>query len=142
MDNTNTRLKKFIEKYHIETRIVNGNECLVMYKAVRWDFGSWYYRDRPEYDMGAYKPGTVVKCNKYDRSTHMDCGEGLHVGSLRFANSFRRAFCDPVNRMRIVEVLVYPRDVVCVPSASLIMRNEGKVRCKKLIVLRTIPRKR
>jgi hypothetical protein len=53
-------LAEFIQMYGIETRQVDGCGCLVMYKAVRMDFGSWYNRRYPQKDAGAYRLGTAV----------------------------------------------------------------------------------
>lgn len=136
-------LAEFIQIHGIETRQVDGCGCLVMYKAVRMDFGSWYNRRYPQKDAGAYRLGTTVACRKWTADRNMDCGLGLHVGSLRFANAFRRLMGDPdCRRMRIVEVLVRFKDVVCVPRMALLDRSEGKIRCKRLVVLRTIARTR
>jgi hypothetical protein len=85
-------LAEFIAKCHIKTRIVNHEEYLVMYKAVRPDFGSWYRRTltpRPK-DVGAYKPGTTVDCRTWSSNRRNDCGKGLHVGTWAFAKRFIR----------------------------------------------------
>lgn len=136
-------LAEFIQMHGIETRQVNGCGYLVMYKAVRMDFGSWYNRCFPKKDKGAYSPGTTVRCRKWTSNRNMDCGLGLHVGSLRFARVFRRLMGDHhCMRMRIVEVLVHHEDVVCVPRIALLDSSDGKIRCRQLTVLRTIARKR
>jgi len=36
-------LTEFITKYNIKTRIIDSEKYLVMYKAVRLDFGSWFH---------------------------------------------------------------------------------------------------
>lgn len=75
-------LAEFVAKRHIKTRIVDHEEYLVMYKAVRSDFGSWYRRQRTRRpkDVGAYKPGTTVDCRTWSSNRRNDCGKGLHVG--------------------------------------------------------------
>jgi len=120
-------LRDFVHNNSIKTVRYDDEDYFVMYKAVRKDFGSWHVGSSSK---GAYRPGTLVECSVFDTSRYKDCGKGLHVSTLRFASQFagKRA---PL----IVEILVRPRDIVCVPFAG------GKVRCRRLIVSRLIGRK-
>ena len=121
-------LKTFIRDHEIETRIINGKLHLIMYKAVRKDYGSWWNKDLyKKIDVGAYKPKTEVVCQRLNKDRNEDCGEGLHVGTKQFAFDFwTRYFI----LSHIVEVLVDAEDVV-VPKDT-----DGKIRCKRLVVLR------
>lgn len=128
-------LATFIKQNSIETRNINGHKHLVLYKAVRMDFGSWWLRfnghDAGGKDKGAYAPGMTVKCRKWSSDRNYDCGRGLHVATYFRACHFAR-----YERMRIIEVLVKPSDVVCVPYFT-----NGKIRCKRLKVVRTVSRR-
>lgn len=130
-------LAEFIAKCHIKTRIVDHEEYLVMYKAVRPDFGSWYRRTLTSQskDGGAYKPGTTVDCRTWSSNRRNECGKGLHVGTRAFVKRFIREICHYIQRMVLIEVLVRPEDVVCVPLV-----HKGKIRCKRLVVVKTVSR--
>jgi hypothetical protein len=126
-------LNDFVTDNNIEIRVVRGRTYLVLYKAVRLNFLPWYniFDDstltKRMYRLQPYKPGTVVKCRKYSTNRFDDCGPGLHVATWSWACVFRKR-----HNLRLVQVLVRPKDVVCVPNGV-----EGKIRCKKLWVTRT-----
>jgi hypothetical protein len=126
-----TGLKEFIVKNNIEIRKIGRLKFLVLYKAVRQDFGSWwwYIMKVPKDDTDAYRPGTTVKCREWSIDRNDDCGPGLHIGTWEYAYWFGI-------EMRIVEVLVRPKDVVCVPKP--ITKPTNKIRCNCLRVTREI----
>ena len=121
---------------------------LVLYKAVMWNFGSWWrasragaaYRPswwRASRDAGAYRPGTTVICRRCCHDILENCGEGLHVGTLFGAQNFGANH----ECAHIVKVLVDPADVVCVPDRALlshfpppIFAQDQKIRCRRLLV--------
>jgi hypothetical protein len=119
-------LQHFITTYKIKTRIINGKNYLVLYKRVRKNFGSlWHARSIGIHDVGAYRPGTIVKCTSWNVNRSEDCGKGLHVASFGFALLYNQF-------VPMIEVLVKPEDVVCVPHYC------GKIRCKQLRVARVV----
>jgi hypothetical protein len=144
----NKRLQKFVDEHSIERR--HGG--LVFYKAVTKDYGPWctaHLSSVPDElakkhgsgeaarrnCKGAYEVGMVVKCDDYDTDVEESCAAGLHVGT----NACARSFHNPTDR--IIECLVMPEDIVCVPNTALDIHSwtEGhKVRCKKLQVLKDI----
>jgi hypothetical protein len=104
---------------------------LILYKAVRSDLGSWWYRDwyascgRPwQRRGGIYRPGALVTCRRFSRDPFFSCSAGLHVATLAFARLF-----EPQEAPVIIRVLVDPEDVVCVPHDA-----QGKIRVKRLYV--------
>ena len=118
-------------------RIKRRGGKLVLYKAVSKEWGSLYVRMKLGGNSGSrgisgvYRPGTVVKARSWDNNPNSDCGEGLHVCTLRCALDYRDLsyFASDDTHRRLVEVLVDPEDVVCVP------RWGSKIRCKKLVVV-------
>jgi hypothetical protein len=148
-------LKIFTEKYKVKQR--HGG--LILYKAVCYNYAPWVAA-RPDHSAwdyevnsdaqekalekalmrkyaGVYLPGTVVTCKDYDTDRDVLCGPGLHVGTLACA----MRFYDDMGV--IVECLVMPRDVICVPysatnSWSPRLSQKEKIRCKRLQVLRDI----
>jgi len=135
-------LKNFIAKYGIRKK---GGK-LILYKAVSEEWGSIWVRAQFKYpDLAkggkdVYCPGKEVitrKCN-VDRS--LECGCGLHVGTIACALKFTHDYFlthDNHNRRRIVRVLVDPEDVVCVPHGGLCFSpcpESQKIRCSRLVV--------
>jgi hypothetical protein len=155
-----TYLAEFVKKYRIEER--HGG--LIFYKAVLSNYAPWccgasmsipdqlarkysasgYVSPRPDDHlmtriqtalMGVYRPGAEVKCTHYNTDRAKACGEGLHVGTLKCAMRFQSG------SERIVECLVMPEDVVCVPDIAVLSHANGlcqKVRCKRLLVLEDV----
>jgi len=127
-------LEEFIQNRNIKTR--DGK--LVLYKAVSKEWRSLYIRmitggdSRAHGAVGAYRPGTVVKASVWSTNSNNDCGEGLHVCTLRRALKYRDLTYFDNNdwKRRLVEVLVNPKDVVYVPRY-----NSSKIRCKRLFVV-------
>jgi hypothetical protein len=125
------RLEKFVQRHNIKHIQRDGKEYLVLYKAVREDYGSWFKRAS---SAGAYKPGNLVVCRDVSNNRNNDCGRGLHAATLDFAAKF--ATCDVPF---VVEVLVKPQDIVCVPHGNM-WGPTKKIRCKRLLVNRLIAR--
>ena len=132
-------LQKFIENFDIKTRTIGGHKYLVLYKGVRSDFGSWWVdsgqgwprHKKMGQDKGAYAPGNLVRCREWSTNRRNDCGKGLHVGCFDFA----RGFVYDRLWLVMVEVLVKPSNIVCVP-----INCEGKIRCKSLRVVKVVER--
>ena len=130
-------LQDFIDSHNIGT----SDGKLVLYKAVSREWGSLYVR-MVGYERGAagaYLPGTVVRVRKWGTSREVECDYGLHVCTLSCAIGFLDCdlfFSRSDNRRRLVEVLVDPKDVVAVP-----FRDNGKIRCKRLVVVGEVTRK-
>ena len=119
-------LRDFITTYKIKTRVVDKKSYLVLYKCVRKNFGSlWHIGDKNVHDVDAYRPGTIVKCTSWNVNRDEDCGSGLHVATLGFALLYNQF-------VPMIEVLVKPKDVVCVPKYC------AKIRCKQLRVARVV----
>jgi len=142
-------LEEFIDRHDIKTQ--DGK--LVLYKAVSKEYGSlWirYYHNGTHGHCGAYKPGTLVTESARDLNTNRNesCGTGLHVGTFACAESFAahpEILCDHYALRRIVQVLVDPDDVVCVPFEALLDLDlpsaHHKIRCRRLLVVAEIERK-
>lgn len=122
-------LKEFVRFNNISIIVQDNVEYLVLYKAVRADYGSWNKSKKNKDTRGAYRPGNEVHCYRYSTNRSLSCDEGLHVGTFGFARGF-------IDRSKpiMIEVFVKPEDVVCVPYGY----GVGKIRCKKLLVNRTI----
>lgn len=121
------RLATFIR----ENRIRTQGGMLVLYKAVRDDLGSWFYRNfhsQRGRRGDIYKPGAKVSCRRFCRDPFDCCGKGLHVSTLRFAVNFSD------KAPTLLRVFVHPEDVVCVPHLS----EEGKIRVRCLYVDRIL----
>ncbi len=147
-------LKEFVNMYHIRMR--KGK--LVLYKAVTKEYGSLYLVDINDGNLvhgcaNVYLPGTEVKVEPNDVNTNpvVLCGKGLHVGTWRCAKLFasQTSFSSLSKGPRIMEVLVDPKDVICVPNQSIEKDTIGgitifpkesaqKIRCKRLIVVKEI----
>jgi hypothetical protein len=99
---------------------------LVLYKRTMRCGTPWFIKDsyRPR---RVYKVGAEVRCRRCNASRYRDCGPGLHVATREWARN-RRCFGP-----RLIEVRVYPEDVVCVPYET-----RGKIRCKRLYVQRVV----
>jgi hypothetical protein len=125
------RLNMFIKHYNIEEKYGG----LILYKAVCKDGQAWYIKT----ETAPYQPGTEVACNDYDIDPNQCCGSGLHVCPLADAKDFRTWTLD-VAGMHIIECLVMPEDIICVPYEAAKARPLEiiKVRCKKLLVLRVL----
>lgn len=140
-----TGLKEFIAENDIEIRRIGRLKFLVLYKAVRDDYGSWWHHImKLRNDTNAYRPGTTVRCREWSIDRDDDCGPGLHVGTWEHARWFA-SWSDKdwstiggkavyLSKMRIIEVLVHPKDVVCVPKP--VAKHIGKIRCNCLRVVR------
>jgi hypothetical protein len=117
-------LYAFLEKNHVP---ITSDGCFVGYKGVQGD-----YKDR---HTGKFdnSPGRIVQMerNKVDSNRNVHCGTGLHVGSFKYADSFKGS------GGRLMEVKVNPRDVVSVPNDG----NE-KIRCCQYEVIRECSRYR
>jgi hypothetical protein len=143
------RLREFVKAYDIEER--HGG--LILYKTVTEKYAPWItdignhcplalvykYGNGSRNDAckalrGVYAPGSLVSCEEVDLNPNISCGQGLHVGTLRCAHAFHS------HTNRIVECLVMPRDVVCIPWCALIGSSPShqKIRCKRLQVLRDV----
>jgi hypothetical protein len=125
-------LQTFVKDFSIKTKRVGGHKYFVFYKKVTKDFNSCWiaqhcYGASLFNSVGAYKPGTIVTCRKWDTDRIHSCSIGLHIGTLYFAESF--SFLDNP----IIEVLVRPQDIICVP-----FQESGKIRCKRLRVARIL----
>jgi hypothetical protein len=116
-------LQRYIEQFHIKSRVINGTKFLVFYKAVRSNYGS-FFSSKFSGEM-PYHPGNVVKVNYWSSDREQNCGPGLHVATAKWvaSNYYYEHY---------IEVLVKPQDVVCVPKSA------EKVRVKKLYVLREV----
>lgn len=122
-------LQEFVKGHNVRKVHKNNKEYLVFYKAVTYNFGSWFASRRGEkFSYGAYKPGNIVKCRKWNSDRNESCSCGLHIGLFDFATNFT----DPFNVSFVIEVYVEAKDVVCVPHYY------GKLRCKKLYVNRLL----
>ena len=121
------RLAKFIKRFRIKTK----NGMLVLYKAVRKDLGSWWTTENsgPKAAGGIYTPGTEVKCRRCDRNPRETCGRGLHVSTESFARQFQKTAAPT-----IIQVLVDPKDVVCVPIPYWAKKSVRKIRVRRLYV--------
>ena len=120
-------LSEFIDRFKIKTRVVNGTKYLIMYKAVRSDFGSIWLDMVSKRDKGAYRLGMTVVCRKWSSNRRNECGKGLHVATRNFADGFA------IHGDKVIEVLVHPKDVICVPP-----NTNGKIRCRRLVVARVL----
>lgn len=122
-------LKKFIKDNNISIiKRDNKIEYLILYKVVTKSFSPWWLHHARNKHSGIYRPGTSVTCKEWDSHRYNTCGKGLHIGTLDFCTEFAG-----MNRPYIVEVLVRPEDVVCVPIDS-----NGKIRCNRLLVTRLL----
>jgi len=111
---------------------------LVLYKAVSKEWGSLWVRNITDNGVGrsnVYCLGTLVSCRRWNSDRDKGCGQGLHVGTWDCAVYFaRNGFLGDFDR-RVVEVLVDPEDVVCVPYQSKFRsRHNKKIRCRRLLV--------
>lgn len=118
------RLARFIKQYRIRRR---DDGRLVLYKAVRRDLGSWYggrfsLKSRTG-APGVYKPGTEVRCRRFNRDPYVSCAGGLHVTAYVRAKGFIL-----YDRPVMVRVLVDPADIICVPFLG------RQIRVKRLYV--------
>ena len=96
------------------------------FKFVHKD-GEKYYSD---YDEGfEYHIGKNAIPNGFDDDTEEDCGRGIHVSYLAWALNYGRYW----NDLAILEVEA-DLDGIVVPDCA-----PGKVRCKKVKVLREVP---
>lgn len=96
------------------------------FKCVHKD-GEKYYSD---YDEGfEYHIGKNAIPNGFDDDTEEDCGRGIHVSYLAWALNYGRYW----NDLAILEVEA-DLDGIVVPDCA-----PGKVRCKKVKVLREVP---
>jgi hypothetical protein len=131
-------LKEYIKKYNIKTVVCRGEKYLVFYKAVTANFGScWEYVVGITRKIGPYKPGTLVMCRHYDNNRRYICSCGLHITNMRNVKIFRDH--NYPSLLHCVQVLVKPKDIVCVPYAALVQRySYGAIRCKKLFVTNVI----
>lgn len=125
------RLARFIKRYKIKMK----NGMLVLYKAVRKDFGSWWCTNivGKKAASGIYTPGTEVKCRRCNRNPLEPCGQGLHVSTKKFAYRFQKSAAPT-----IIQVLVAPEDVACVPISGWPYRPTEKIRVRRLYVDRTV----
>ena len=96
------------------------------FKCVHKD-GDKYYSD---YDGGfEYHIGENAIPNGFDDDTEEDCGRGIHVSYLAWALNYGRDW----NDLAILEVEA-DLDGIVLPDGA-----PGKVRCKKVKVLREVP---
>lgn len=134
-------LGEFIERYGIEKR--DGK--LVLYKAVAHDYWNFVSHDRTK----RYLLGTVVTETFYNTDRRESCSYGLHVGTYKCAQEFAAGDVWRRDSPRIVECLVSPKDVVCVPQAALTVSSivgrihpeDQKIRCKRLTVIKRVHRR-
>lgn len=82
-------LKEFISDNDIKIIKIKGIKYLILYKAVKDDFDSWFACDRlGRHSPGAYKIGNTVKCRLWDSDRSITCSDGLHVGTFSTASNF------------------------------------------------------
>jgi len=103
---------------------------LILYKAVQANRAPYYHHFGQAFYPPVYQNGAEISCSLYNKSRFQDCGSGLHVATLEFALNFGKS---STQGQTVLEVAVWPNDVVCVP-----LSNEGKIRVKKLYVSRVI----
>jgi len=122
-----------LEEFIKENKIRRRGGKLVLYKAVSKEWGSLYVRMNKIRNgrSNSYCVGTCVKTRRYSNSRSKGCGRGLHVATYSMALDYIEAmvFFDPKDcGRRLIEVLVEPDDVVCVPYVG------NKIRCRRLVV--------
>jgi hypothetical protein len=138
-------LQEFIALHDIEQR--DGGK-LVFYKAVSREWGSLWVRMMAQtrgFDTSTthgaanvYRIGMEVRVREWNTDRSTECGLGLHVGTKDCAKDYQEDGCflgSGDTKRRLVEVLVDPKDVVCVPF------HGSKIRCKRLVVAREIKRR-
>jgi hypothetical protein len=132
-------LKEFINFFNIKWR--DGK--LVLYKAVSKEWGSLWVRMMMRNQgfcsyttrggSNVYLIGMEVRVREWDPDRYIKCGLGLHVGTKMCAEHFLSNSLGYYDTgRRLIEVLVDPKDVVCVPLSG------NKIRCKRLVVVREI----
>jgi len=136
-------LEEYIKKYRIRK---DKYGRLIFYKAVLNTRASIWAHLTPS----AYLDNAEVRCRHFSGNRQLACGSGLHVGTLAFAKNFQGS-----SRLRIViQVAVWPEDVVCVPRYALIpgwtymtskdsqqrlmSKYRAKIRVKKLRVIKEV----
>lgn len=145
------RVKQFIKLYNIK---LDKWGRLILYKAVTSDFNPWssshdaIFRWEKEMVQALgkkkpYKPGTLVRCSRYDTNIKVSCSSGLHAGTFSCATAFCTSYLSK-GTAQIIEVRVRPEDVVCVPQQALhqwVPSESQKIRCRALYVEKVVPRK-
>jgi len=136
-------LEEYIKKYRIRK---DKYGRLIFYKSVFNTRASVWSPSAGR----AYLDNAEVKCRHFSGNRQLACGSGLHVGTLAFAKNFQGS-----SRLRIViQVAVWPEDVVCVPRYALIpgwtymtskdsqqrlmSKYRAKIRVKKLRVIKEV----
>jgi hypothetical protein len=142
-------LQEFISQHNIQMR--KGK--LVLYKAVSKEWGSLWVRSSARTHQEklsetpgsskVYRLGMEVNTRRVNSYRSEECGEGLHVGTLACAKEFLDcgALLDFTDKnRRLIEVLVDPEDVACVPHRALTspMCEFHKIRCRRLVVVKTV----
>jgi hypothetical protein len=96
---------------------------VILYKVTNSSYQGLFWPDK------AYLPGTTHEVDEWNDNPEYDCGNGLNVCTMKMAYELYRSHMDS----RILEVVVEPEDIVCIPHAGT-----GKIRVKKFRVVREL----
>jgi hypothetical protein len=120
--NPSYRSVQTLYTFLVKTNIpIRSDGHLLAYKSVREDWFDHYSGTIEN------RPGAEIKMPRNQVSDDPDvaCGQGLHLGSLTYAQGFHSG------SSRILVCAVDPQDVICIPKDA----QQGKMRCCRYVVL-------